>query len=103
MSPSARACTLLHVILKFALPVSAVLPRSSRQGLLPGEEALPEVGAAPAAAAPSPDPEIVSTLMGMGFTENACKRAVCRPGRVSSVPIFNLFFVQGIGGVKLWR
>jgi ubiquitin carboxyl-terminal hydrolase 5/13 len=47
-------------------------------GEQPGEELLPE-DAAPAAAAaaagPQPDMAIVESLMGMGFGENACKRA----------------------------
>jgi len=45
-------------------------------GLLPGEEPLPEAATpSVATSAPVPDPDIVASIIGMGFSENAAKRA----------------------------
>lgn len=44
-------------------------------GIQPGEVALPD-DAAEAAPAPAIDHEVVTQLMGMGFSENGCMRAV---------------------------
>lgn len=56
-------------------PETLDMSKYRSMGQQPDEELLPEESAPAAAAGPQPDMVIVESLMGMGFGENACKRA----------------------------
>lgn len=71
----------LDVSIDMPLRVSFEQLLGRGRGLLPGEAELPKpAGDAAAASGPAMDPAAISAIVGMGFSENAAKRAVVATG-----------------------